>query len=263
MKNSYKVVKNTANESNGVVHSWNTYQLIVVRDRLRKSLKEKFPQLSYYHLHIVDTNANIEVGDWFMNSDYPQLCGVTEQGFISDKIVASTDPSLNLPMIPKNFIEAFASNQGIKIADITFFDDKVEITCNDVDLYYTDNSTQKALNWWKNLNSFEQGRLTYLIKDDVYDRLSKKEIEAAYNKYAVSYAIDKLFNTVQAIRDGKSIVKEVESEPEVDFELLKKFIANIDKVDRISTKMAENAILFFNQLKTNPNFAMEVHKRLQ
>ena len=104
-----------------------------------------FPQYLY-----ILTNAEIKEGDWCMIKDEPQqvksfnasvlpelkhkygdtLCtcyniqiGYYEcfpESLIGKKIIATTDPSLNLPEIPKSFIEYFIAewNKGNKIEKV-------------------------------------------------------------------------------------------------------------------------------------------------
>lgn len=91
----------------------------------------------YYHLYLV-SDRNIRKGDYFLNG-MNNLSLATKDTFIGDwynvtskscrKIEATTDKSLNLPLIPHSFVEKYIQAQRkIDRVSISIYYDRANIT---------------------------------------------------------------------------------------------------------------------------------------
>lgn len=71
-------------------------------------------QSANQHLYIIDTEAKIEEGDWYeLNGKVLQL--TEDDSHIHNqakKIIATTDKSLNLPLINEEFVKEYVEKQG-------------------------------------------------------------------------------------------------------------------------------------------------------
>ena len=88
---------------------------------LHENIKPDYTNRTYQHLYITD-DSEIREGDWIIwNSKVVQAIN-TKYHKTTKKIIATTDTSLNLSQIPKQFIEYYISeyNAGRKI-------DKVDV----------------------------------------------------------------------------------------------------------------------------------------
>lgn len=113
--NRYKVVLTSTNEATRLYEE--TMGELVLLDKPIKTDKPNYNR----HMHIVDTKATIEVGDWYLDGlnalwkatkeDIKTFEYSIEHGFpvLCTKVIASTDKSLGLPFIPNDLIKAYVA----------------------------------------------------------------------------------------------------------------------------------------------------------
>lgn len=89
-----------------------TGSLVKLRDKLYLfeqdiNFRSTLPQHLYF-----TSNEEIKKGDWYFNNY--SIVQATERGAygIFNKVIATTDKSLNLPLITKSFIDYFIKNNG-------------------------------------------------------------------------------------------------------------------------------------------------------
>src|SRR5574343_907904 len=83
-----------------------------------------------HYLYIVDTNATIQVEDWYIDLVEKKLIKSkfgkhqTQYFGYDCKIIASTNPSLDLPTIASYDIQRYVNNPTLKILNVSITPDK-------------------------------------------------------------------------------------------------------------------------------------------
>jgi hypothetical protein len=244
------------------------------------NVKSVNKQLMYFqpqHLYIVDTKATIEVGDWFVNiydkrptsiEVMPWKCkdkihAKNIQGSACNKVIASTDESLNLPTIPEQLIQEYVKQQFDYVSEKwricnmcgSFKTGTQEGLCSNCGRFGKTNR-ELALEWW---NSFyyhtkECQALTdeYFDTARHFDTLTGMEIEQIWKR---------------EVHSKQYPVTPDECKPQVDWEMLKKTIsylpANPNSILFTNDEAIDNMVLFFNMLKKSSSFAHKAHVELR
>lgn len=206
--NRYKIIILPTDEVTELVKLDNEnrfFQVKTVTDRFFATSR----YFEYQLLYIVDTQADVQVGDWVCPSqarmtEYPETSYVSKALFAekaSDryfKVVASTDSSLGLPTPSRSFLETYCANPDLVIVNCTIFDDLKDChieycTIEDKqkmirEIIEPKSTREQALSWWNNLASniqleyWRTYNTTTFTPSQSPEDLTGREIEEIYRK---------------------------------------------------------------------------------
>lgn len=257
-----------------------------------------------YFLYILDTQATIKIGDWIVlldDVDLIEVCshiqytegndGALINGFFTRnlrgdyifKVIATTDTSLNLPIIPEELIQEYVEEQFEYVPEkwLGFChiqalpDNQINTNFDGIEEEHSFKSTRElAIEWWGNSNIMDCIRhgLEYYPGRDIKS-LTGREIERIWKRevHSKQYPVTDEFFKDDEWCSGPTLkeMKDLEPKPQVDFEMLKRSISELGKhiedgnVVEEDQPYAENLFLFFNMLKKSSSFAHKAHVLLR
>lgn len=295
MENKFKMVMLPSEKVNGIIKCNTTQQLLV-------EYGENYNEEGWkaQSLYIIDTQATIEIGDWYINpndkrptslEDMPWVCqdafhAQNLQGLDCYKVIEATNPELNLPTIPEQLVKEYVDQQfkyvpdkyicrkcgGLAIdskalmnyhhIDKSYIKGEVEfetkledclkcMDCGNSWMNGKEKSTRElALKWW-NSYGWKRRRTDEVFgyMKRTHNSLTGREIEQIWELEVT----DKFFSK--------------ETQPKVDFEMLKKTIERLphDMSNHLmmNDEYINNFVLFFQMLKKSSSFAHKAHKSLK
>lgn len=80
------------------------------------SSSKNHERISYQHLYFI-SDDEVKKGDWSLNIISGTLTNWIGDSNTSHKVIASTDPSLGLPLIPRSYIQEYVNSNG-SITDV-------------------------------------------------------------------------------------------------------------------------------------------------